>query len=217
MDSRKNVVGRLLRSVTFRLVLFTLASGLGLWLGAGSRSTIPGRATVRRENPGKWLIADAFRFDILLARAEPATPPAVQAASPAVPAAVVVAQSEPVETVEAPMRVALVLPMPGPLRTSPRVQPRLPPQMRPASAWQVRVEGRMAHLRQTQNQLQARLTGLPAERGMTQESLQCELQRASTALETLTLDQAIPGPAIGAAAEFPAEGRPFAATPGCTY
>ena len=210
MDSRKNVVGRLLRSVTFRLILLTLASGLGLWLGAGSRSTVAGKATLRSENPRKWLIADAFRFDILLARAEPATPPAV-------PAAVVVARREPVETVEAPMRVALVLPMPGPLRISPRVQPRVPPQMRPASAWQVRIEGRMAHLRQTQNQLQERLTGLPAERGMTQESLQCELQRASTALETLTLDQAIPGPAIGAAAEFPVEGRPLAATPGCTY
>ena len=43
MDSRKNVVGRLLRSVTFRLILLTLASGLGLWLGAGSRSTLPGK------------------------------------------------------------------------------------------------------------------------------------------------------------------------------
>ena len=210
MDSRKNVVGRLLRSVTFRLILFTLASGLGLWLGAGSRSTLPGRATVRSENPGKWLIADAFRFDILLARAEPATPPAVQAACPAVPAAVVVAQSEPVATVQAPMRAMLCLQGPAP-----RIQPRV----RPAGPWQARIAGQVAQLRQTNIHLQEVLKGLPvlmpADRQKLQVNLQCELQRASEALETLTLEQPMGGPERPAMPVVPDVSPRETAAPGC--
>ena len=210
MDSRKNVVGRLLRSVTFRLILFTLASGLGLWLGAGSRSTLPGRATVRSENPGKWLIADAFRFDILLARAEPATPPAGQAASPAVPAAVVVAQSEPVATVQAPMRAMRCLQGPAP-----RIQPRV----RPAGPWQARIAGQVAQLRQTNIHLQEVLKGLPvlmpADRQKLQVNLQCELQRASEALETLTLEQPMGGPERPAMPVVPDVSPRETAAPGC--
>lgn len=211
MDSRKNVVGRLLRSVTFRLILFTLASGLGLWLGAGSRSTLPGRATVRSENPGKWLIADAFRFDILLARAEPAAPPAVQAASQTVPAAVVVAQSEPVATVEAPMKATLCL-LQGP---APRIQPRV----RPTGPWQARIAGQVAQLRQTNIHLQEVLKGLPglmpADRQKLQVNLQCELQRASEALETLTLEQPMGEPERPAMPEVPVVSPLETAAPGC--
>ena len=211
MGSRKNVVGRLLRSVTFRLILFTLASGLGLWLGAGSRSTLPGRATVRSENPGKWLIADAFRFDILLARAEPAAPPAVQAASQTVPAAVVVAQSEPVATVEAPMKATLCL-LQGP---APRIQPRA----RPTGPWQVRIVGQVAQLRQTNIHVQEILKGLPglmpADRQKLQVNLQCELQRASEALETLTLEQPMGEPERPAMPEVPVVSPLETAAPGC--
>ena len=212
MDSRKNVFGRLLTSVTFRLILFTLASGLGLWLGAGSRSTLPGRATAQNENPGKSLIADAFRFDILLARAEPATPPAVQAASPAVPAEVVVAQSEPVATVQAPMRAMLCLQGPAP-----RIQPRV----RPAGPWQARIAGQVAQLRQTNIHLQEVLKGLPvlmpADRQKLQVNLQCELQRASEALETLTLEQPMGEPERPAMPEVPVVTPLETAAPGCTY
>jgi hypothetical protein len=205
MDSRKNVVGRLLRSVTFRLILLTLASGLGLWLGAGSRSTLPGKAAAHSDNPGKWLIADAFRFDILLARAEPATPPAVPAASQTLPAAVVVARSEPVATMEAPMKATLCLQGPA----------------RPTGPWQARIVGQVAQLRQTQNQGQERLKGLPglvpADRQKRQERLQCELQRASEALETLTLEQPMGGPERPAIPEVPVVSPLETVAPGCTH
>lgn len=212
MDHRRNVVGRLLTSVTFRLILFTLASGLGLWLGAGSRSAVAGKATARRENPGKWLIADAFRFDILLARAEPAEPQAVQATSQTAPATVVVAQSEPVATVEAPMTATLCLQGPG---------PRIHPRVRPTGPWQVRIVGQVAQLRQTNSHVQEVLKGLPGlmpvERQKLQERLQCELQRASEALETLTLDEPMGGPEIPALPEVLVVSTPEAATPGCPY
>ncbi len=213
MDTRTNAAGRLLKSLTFRLILLTLASGLGLWLGAGSRSAAAGRVKVQGENPGKWLIADAFRFDLLLARAEPAAPPAVPAESQTRPAAVVVAQSEPVETVKAPMRAALILHEPGPRIIHPRV--------RPNGAWQMRVEGQMADLRQTETRVQEILKGLPglapAEREMVQKRLQCELQRASKALERLALDEPMGGPEPSVTAEVPGENTPLAAPPGCTY
>jgi hypothetical protein len=218
MDSRKSATERLLSSLSFRLILLMLASGLGLWLGAGARSATAGKVTVQRENPGKWLIADAFRFDILLARAEPAKPPADASAarteSQTRPAAVVVARSEPVETVEVPLRVALDLRGPGPLRIHARMQP----ENRPAGVWRMRIEGQVAQLRQTERQTQEILRGLPglAPVEMIQKRLECELQRASKTLEALELDEPAPGPATGAAAEVSVVGTPHATPPGCT-
>jgi len=214
MEHRRNAAGRLLKSLTFRLILLTLASGLGLWLGAGSRSAATGKVTAQGENPDKWLIADAFRFDILLARAEPAAAEAVAAESQTRPAAVVVARIVPVETVESPMRVALVLRVPGP----PRV---IRPQMRPTGARQMRIEGQMAQIRQTEERVQGLLKGLPglmpAEREKVQKRLQCELQRASRTLETLALEEAMDGPETPMAADIPEDGTADAATPSCTY
>lgn len=204
-----------MKSLTFRLLLLMLASGLGLWLGAGSRSAAAGKVTVQRENPGKSLIADAFSFNILMARAELAEPQTVQSTRPAAPAAVVVAQSEPVETVEAPVRVALQFHPPGPLG----IHPLAPPRVRPAGAWQIRVEGQMARLRQTENQVQVILRGLPglklAERERFEKKLQCELQRASRTLETLTLDEPAGGPEPPALPEVPVQDAPGDAVPNC--
>jgi hypothetical protein len=159
------------------------------------------------------LIADAFRFDILLARAEPAAPPAVPAASQTVPAAVVVAQSEPVATVEAPMKATLCL-LQGPA-------PRIHPRGRPAGPWQARIVGQVAQLRQANIHLQEVLKGLPglmpADRRKLQERLQCELQRASEALETLTLEQPMGGPERPAMPVVPVVSPLETVAPGCTY
>ena len=79
----------------------------------------------------------------------------------------------------------------------------------------------MAQIRRTEERVQELLKGLPglmpAEREKVQKSIQCELQRASKALETLALEEAMGGPETPMAADVPEDGTADAATPSCTY
>lgn len=219
MNTRRSAGGRLLASLTFRLILLVVASAVGLWLGASSRWAAAVKPTVQRVDRGKSLIADAFRFDILLARAEPEARPAAPAESPTAPAAVVVAQSEPVQTVEAPMRVGLELRGPGPRRIHPLMRPQIGPRGRTAVAWQIRDEGRMAQFGPTDIQLKEILRGLPGftpgEQKMIQAKVQCELARVSKKLGTLVRLEPFPRPETEAAAEVSVEDGPSPAPPGC--
>jgi len=174
--------------LAFRLILLILAGGVGLWLGAGSRTTAAGKPPVQRADPWKSLTADAFRFDILLARSQPATPPVAPAESPAGPAAVVVEHTEPVPTVEAPVQAALDLP--GTAR--PRLRHLTGPRARPAGASQIRVEGRVVQLVETDKHVQAILKALPglqtALRRQVDAQVQCELARVAKQLDQMKAD-----------------------------
>lgn len=188
MNTQRSAGGRLLGSLAFRLILLILAGGVGLWLGAGSRTTAAGKPPVQRSDPWKSLTADAFRFDILLARSQPATPPVAPAVSPAAPAAVVVEHIEPVPTVEAPLQAALELPGPAQLRMRHSIGSRA----RPAGALQIRVEGRVAQLDQTQQHVQAILKALPglqtALRRQVDAQVQCQLARVAKQLDEMKAD-----------------------------
>ena len=180
MSTYRSAGGRLLGSWAFRLVLLILAGGAGLWLGAGSRTTAAGKPPVQRADPWKSLTADAFRFDILLARSQPAASPVALAERPAAPAAVVVEHTEPVPVVQAPMQAALDLPGPA----QPRLRHPTGPPARPAGARQNRVQGRVAQLDQTQERVQAILKALPglqtALRRQVDAQVQCQLARVAT-------------------------------------
>ncbi|MGO9240580.1 MAG: hypothetical protein ACLQBJ_07185 [Bryobacteraceae bacterium] len=174
--------------MAFRLILLILAGGVGLWLGAGSRTAAAAKPPVRRADPAKSLTADEFRFDILLSRSQPATPPLAPAASPAPPAAVVVAHTEPVPVVQATVQAALDLP--GPARR--QLRHPLGPRARPAGALQIRVEGRVAPLEVTDEHVQAILTALPAMQTALRRQLdaqvQCELARFAKQLDAIKAD-----------------------------
>jgi hypothetical protein len=205
-------------SWTFRLFLLVVASAMGLWLGAGSRTVAAGKPAARRADVGKPLIADAFRFDILLARAEPARKPVVPAATPAV---TIVACNEPIATAEVPLRVALELRGPGQLRIRPVMKPRKGPRMHQMVALQIRLDGPAAQLAPTEKHVQEFLRGLPGlikvQRELLQQKLQCELVRASAAAQALTRDERIPVPELDGTFEFPAERTVVTAPPGCEY
>ncbi len=185
MDTPKSAGGRVLGSLAFRLILLILAGGVGLWLGAGSRTTAAAKPPVQRADPAKSLTADEFRFDILLARSQPATPPLAPAESPAPPAVVVVGHTEPVPVVQAPVQAALDLP--GPAQR--HLRHLLGPRARPAGALQIRVEGRVAQLEVTDEHVQAILTALPAMRTALRRQLdaqvQCQLARVAGQLDQI--------------------------------
>jgi hypothetical protein len=79
--------------------------------------------------------------------------------------------------------------------------------------------GQVAQLRQTNIHVQEILKGLPglmpADRQKLQVNLQCELQRASEALETLTLEQPMGGPERPAMPVVPDVSPRETAAPGC--
>jgi len=187
-----------LKSITFRLILWVLAGGIGLWLGAGTRPVAAGNVMAKQHDTGKSLIAEAFRFDLLLAKAEPAAEGgrtteaasgAEEAAQPAVepaePATVVLAQSQPVSTVEVPLRASLELCIPGPRQ--------IPAHVRPVRMARPPMLGDLARLRDTQFRVQAVVQDLPglslADKRKIEHKVQCELSRASKKLEILSLEE----------------------------
>ena len=188
MATRSEKSNGLLNSLAFRLILLVLAGGLGLWLGSDSRPVAAGNAVAKQQDAGKSLIADVFRFDILLAQTEPAAE-AVKTAQPAVepaaPATVVMAQSQPVPTVEVPLRASLELRIPGP-------RP-IPAHLRPVRMARPPMLGDLAHLRETQVGVQAVIQDLPglslADKRRIEHKVQCELSRASKKLEVLSLEE----------------------------
>src|ERR1035437_1209648 len=82
---------------TPRIILWTLACALGLWLGTGTRTAAGGQG-LRPAAVAQAAIADVFRFDILLAgrssAAKPVRPKAPAAAQCKLPAAVLVAMDQ---------------------------------------------------------------------------------------------------------------------------
>src|ERR1035438_4779229 len=77
----KNRWNTTLRSWTPRIVLWTLASAIGLWLGTSARPAAARGHAGQPSARSQASIADVFRWDILLTGQEPAAKP-VRAVAP---------------------------------------------------------------------------------------------------------------------------------------
>jgi hypothetical protein len=137
-------------SWTSRILLWTLASVVGLWLGTGARTVAAGGQASRPAGTAQAAIADVFRFDILLAGKEsPAAevrPKAPSATQRNLPAEVLLAMEQRPEPVPSVMPKTLSSGHPHFMFT---------PPARPAGPWRMKWDRNMAHLEHTQQALQA--------------------------------------------------------------
>jgi hypothetical protein len=178
-------------SWTSRIILWTLASVVGLWLGTGARTAAAGGQASRPSRTAQAAIADVFRFDILLAGkespAEPVRPKAPTATQYNLPAAVLLAMEQ------RPEPVPSVMP-----KTLSSAHPRFmfAPPARPAGPWRMKWDGNMAHLEHAQQALQAALAMVPDLNAADRKSIQIEVDKACEQIGTLRMQQAdhAPGP-----------------------
>jgi hypothetical protein len=160
-------------SWTPRIILWTLACCVGLWLGAGTRTSAAGGQTNRPSAAAQAALADIFRFDILLAGKEPIARAVQSKAAPEkqyhLPAAVLVA------TLQRPEPVSSVMP-----RTLACTRPRfmIAPPARPAGAWSMNLEANMARLEPTQRGLRALLATVQGLTFTDRKSIQIEVDKA---------------------------------------
>ena len=178
-------------SWTARILLWTLTSVVGLWLGTGARTVAAGGQASRPAGTAQAAIADVFRFDILLAGKEP--PPAQVHAK----AATAAQRNLPPEVLLAmeqrPEPVPSVMP-----KTLSAAHPRFmfAPPAKPAGPWRMKWDGNMAQLEHTQQALQAALATVPDLSSADRKSIQIEVDKACQQIGTLRMEQGdrVPGP-----------------------
>jgi hypothetical protein len=179
------------RSWTPRIILWTLASVVGLWLGTGTRTVAAGGQASRPVATAQAAIADIFRFDILLAGKEKPAAPVHPKAAPAVkcelPEAVLFAR------LQRPEPVASV--MPKTLSNSHRPWMFAPPA-KPAGAWRMKLEEKTAMLEHTQENLKAALATVSGLSAADRKSIQVELDKACDQIGAIRMQQwdRVPGP-----------------------
>jgi hypothetical protein len=179
------------RSWTSRIILWTLASVVGLWLGIGSRTAAAGGQNGRPSRTTQTAIADIFRFDILLAGKEPPAeqvrPNAPTATRYSLPPAVLLAMEQRPEPVPSAMPKTL---------SSARPRFMFSPPARPAGPWLMKGDGNMAHLEHTQQAVQAALAMVPDLTAADRKSIQVEVDQACEQIGSLRMQHAdhVPGP-----------------------
>jgi hypothetical protein len=177
------------RRWTPRIVLWTLASLIGLWLGTSARPAAArghaGQPSVRSQAS----LADVFRWDILLTGQEPAAKP-VRPAAPKprqfrVPPALLC------ELQQRPEPVPSVFP-----KTLSNAHPRftLTPPGKPNGAWQMKWDARMASLEHTQEGLRVVLATVPGLTPADRKSIQVEVDKACAQVGSLRMQQAMQAP-----------------------
>jgi hypothetical protein len=175
------------RSWTSRIILWTLASGVGLWLGTGARTAAAGGQATRPVASAQAAIADVFRFDILLAgkdsraKRQPARPQAASSTQHNLPAAVLLAMNQRPEPVPSPLPQALS-------NQHPRFRFALP--AKPAGAMRMKWDARTAHLEHTQKDLRRILATVPGLTATDRESIQSEVDKACAQVGALRMERA---------------------------
>ena len=176
-------------SWTSRIILWTLACAIGLWLGMGSRTAAAGGKAIGPSVAAKTAIADVFRFDILLAGKEsPGTSSPRKAVSEKqfnLPAAVLIALEQRPEPVPSAMPKTLAC-------TRPRFM--LAPPVRPAGPWRVQLDANMARSEQTQHGLRSLLTTVPGLTVAQRRSIQAEVEKACEQIGSLRMEETIQAP-----------------------
>lgn len=174
---------------TPRIVLWTLASVVGLWLGTSARPAAArghaGQTSARSEAS----IADVFRWDILLTGQEPAAKPA-RAVAPkprqfSLPPALLCALEQRPEPVPSVFPKTLSNAHPHFMFTAPG---------KPAGAWQMKWDARMASLEHKQEGLRVVLATVPGLTPADRQSIQVEMDKACAQVGSLRMQQAMPAP-----------------------
>lgn len=184
-------------SWTPRIILWTLACVLGLWLGTGTHTVTAGGQKNKPSAAAQSALADVFRFDILLAGKEsavkPVRPKPALEAKCNLPAAFLAAMQQRPEPVYSVMPKTLS-------NTRPRFM--FAPPSRPAGPWRVQLDtANMARLEQTQKQLQATLEIVPGMSAADRKSIQIEVDNACARIDSLRREQLLvapdfPGPTV---------------------
>jgi hypothetical protein len=191
-------------SWTPRIILWTLACGVGLWLGTGTRTSAAGGQTSRPSTTAQTAIADIFRFDILLAGKEPSAQPVQSTKVPEeprkLPMAVLVAMQQRPDPVPSVMPKTLSC-------TRPRFM--ITPPGRPGRPVSMHLDGNMALLEQTQARLQALLATVQGLTADDRKSIQSEVDKACAQIGNL---RAEPLPLVSEPSE-PTMGLPSADLP----
>lgn len=170
---------------TPRIVLWTLASVAGLWLGTSARpATVRGHA-VQPSTRSQASIADVFRWDILLvgqeSRAKRVQPVAPRPRQFALPAAVLCAQQQ------RPEPVPSVFPKTLSIGARPRFMFTLPGKPSGQMKWDEQV----AHLEHTQYSLRAVLDTVPGLTSADRKSIQVEVNRACAQIGSLRKERTV--------------------------
>jgi hypothetical protein len=174
------------RSWTSRIILWTLASGIGLWLGMGARTEAAGGQVSRPVASAQAAIADVFRFDILLAgkdaraKQQPARPQTASAPQHSLPAEVLQAMSQRPEPVPSPIPQTL---------STPHLRFRFALPVKPAGVMRMKWDERTAHLEHQQKNLQRILATVPGLTATDRESIQTEVDKACAQIGTLRVER----------------------------
>lgn len=172
------------RSWTPRIILWTLASIVGLYLGTGTRTVAAGGRASRPVATAQAAIADIFRFDILLAGKE-------QPAAPVRAKAVPVPKCELPEVVlfarqQRPEPVASIMPT---TLSDPHRRWMFTPPAKPAGVWRMKPDERIARLEHTQESLKAVLATVPGLSSADRKSIQVEVDKACEQMGALRMEQ----------------------------
>lgn len=171
---------------TARIVLWALASVIGLWLGTNTRGVAARAQASLPSARSEASIADVFRLDILLARMESPVrrvhPKAVQAAECELPVAVLLARQQRPEPVPSVMPKTLS-------NWNPRFS--IAPPARPAWAGRVKLDAQMAQLGQAQIAWKTAIENVPGLTDGDRRSIQLELENVCVQVSAQRRDQAV--------------------------
>jgi hypothetical protein len=173
-------------SWTSRIILWTLACVIGLWLGMGTHNVTAGGHKNRPSAGTQAALADVFRFDILLAgkasAAEPVRPKPAPETKCNLPAAFLVAMEQRPEPVYSVMPKTL---------SGTRPHFMIAPPSRPAGPWPIQVSANMAQWEQSKKQMQAALAIIPGISAAERKSIRAEVDNACTRIDSLRKQQLI--------------------------
>ena len=177
------------RKWTPRIVVWTIAGVIGLWLGTTGRPAAAHNQAVQPSTGSQASLADVFRWDILLAGKEAPAKQEQAKTTPArqfpLPNALRCALERPAE----PVRAEFPKTLSG---TRPRFAYALP--AKPAGRWQVKWDERTARLEHAQKSLHAVLETVPSLTPANRKSIEAEVERACAQARSLRVNQAMPIP-----------------------
>jgi len=180
------------RKWTPRIVLWTLASVIGLWLGTSARPATPLGHSAQRSTQSQASIADVFRWDILLtgeeSKAGAAHPAASQPRKFSLPEAVLLARAQRPEPVPSVFPKTLsnthrrfIFSMPA--------RPAVPLRMN----WErMKWDEQVDRLEHGQEGLRALLATVPGLTPVDQKSIQAEVDNACAQIRLHRIEQARP-------------------------
>jgi hypothetical protein len=177
-----------------RIILWTLACGIGLWLGAGTRTSAAGGQTSRPSAAAQTAIADIFRFDILVAGKEATAQPVRSAAAAekqySLPTVVLAAMRQRPEPVPSAMPRTLVC-------SRPRLS--MAPPARPDEPWRMDLgrmdlEASMARVENAQRGMQALLTAVQGLTDADRKSIQVEVDKACAQIDAFRAEPLVHAP-----------------------